>query len=284
MAIKVRVGGVPEHFNYSWHKLMEEKTLLQQGIEIEWTDFPGGTGAMTQSLTNGELDIAILLTEGAVAAIAKGCPARIVHFAVDSPLVWGVHTGSQSSLLDEEDIKGKTFAISRYGSGSHLMAIVQAYQKGWPLDHMQWLEVKNLEGAKKALLAGDADVFLWERYTTKPLVDEGSFRLLGLLPTPWPAFVLTASNHFIKEHKNLLDKMSAALLSIQGALTSDSDLSKTLASRYHLQETDVLSWLKETRWTSREKIDVEEIDSVIDALKKANVLTEFVDVNNVLIN
>jgi sulfonate transport system substrate-binding protein len=274
MTTSVRIGGVPEHFNYSWHKLIEQGSLLNKGIEIQWSDYAGGTGAMAEGLQNGKIDIAIMLTEGAVSAIAKGCPARIAHFAVDSPLVWGIHTGFNSALKSEDDIQGKTFAISRYGSGSHLMAIVQAYQKGWPLDHMNWLEVKNIDGAKEALVNGDADVFLWERYTTKPLVDEGVFRLIGLLPTPWPAFVLVVSNDFIKQHAKLFATISSAILTVQAQLKASSVLSGTLAQRYKLQESDVIQWLEQTTWSSSPLITFIDIERVGDALVNANVLTD----------
>jgi hypothetical protein len=37
-----------------------------------------------------------------------------------------------------DDIKGKTFAISREGSGSHLMAYVNSFQRGWNTDELQF--------------------------------------------------------------------------------------------------------------------------------------------------
>lgn len=283
MNTMVKVGGVPEHFNYSWHKAMEQGTFLAQGIDLHWTDYPGGTGAMAQALSEGALDMAIMLTEGAVAAVAKGCPARILHFAVQSPLVWGIHTGFHTDLQKEEDIQGKTFAISRYGSGSHLMAIVHAYLNGWPLDHMKWLEVKNLGGAKQALSEGKADVFLWERYTTKPLVDEGVFRLLGLLPTPWPAFVLVVRDAFLGEYPALVQRVSSALLLVQQGLKEEKGLIRTLSLRYQLQEEDVSKWLAQTSWAVDAVIKEQQVDAVMEALVKAKVLVNKTEVANILV-
>ena len=270
MTAKVRIGGVPEHFNYTWHKMIEEGLL--DDISVQWIDCPGGTGAMAQGIHEGELDIAIMLTEGAVAAIAKGCPARIAHFAVDSPLVWGIHTGAKSDLHVEQDVKGKTYAISRYGSGSHLMAIVHAAQQGWSLEHMKWLEVKNLDGAKKALVSGEADVFLWERFTTKPLVDEGSFRLLGLLPTPWPAFVVVVSNAFMVQHASHFYRISEKILAVQKNIVKEKDLSSIISNRYQLKKVDVEVWLKSTKWSSSNEISEASIEPVIETLKNNNIL------------
>ena len=32
------------------------------GVDVEWTDYPGGTGAMTKALNDNEIDVALLLT------------------------------------------------------------------------------------------------------------------------------------------------------------------------------------------------------------------------------
>jgi len=63
----IRVGGVPEHFNAPWHTAAAQGHFDAAGFEVEWTDFPGGTGAMTNALRAGEIDIALALTEGLVA-------------------------------------------------------------------------------------------------------------------------------------------------------------------------------------------------------------------------
>lgn len=282
MNTTVRIGGVPEHFNYPCHKAIEEGKFLQHAIDVQWTDYPGGTGALVQDLENNKLDMAVLLTEGAVAAASKGSNFKLLHYTVKSPLVWGIHTGATSELQNISDIPGKTFAISRFGSGSHLMAVVQALLNKWPLDHMNWLEVKNLDGAKKALVAHEADVFLWERFMTKPLVDEGSFRLLGLLPTPWSSFVLVVREDFLEEHKKTVDQISIELLAIQKQLKEDELLSTILADRYGLQLPDVLTWLDQTVWEHENFLPEKEIESVGECLVRAGVLEKLVSAKELM--
>jgi sulfonate transport system substrate-binding protein len=272
MKTTVKIGGVPEHFNYPWHKAIEEGKFSQHEIEVQWSDYPGGTGALVQDLADKKLDMAVLLTEGAVAAASKGSNFKLLHYTVKSPLVWGIHTGMKSGLQSISDIPGKTFAISRFGSGSHLMAIVQALLNDWPLNHMNWLEVKNLDGAKKALLANEADVFLWERFMTKPLVDEGSFRLLGLLPTPWSSFVLVVRQDFLAEQAKAVAQISSELLAVQKHLKEEKELPGILAHRYGLQQEDVLTWLDQTTWEQENLLPEKEIDEVSECLLRAGVL------------
>jgi len=272
----VRIGGVPEHFNYPWHKAIEEGKFLRHHIDVQWSDYPGGTGALVQDLADKKLDMAVLLTEGAVAAASKGSAFKLLHYTVKSPLVWGIHTGARSTLQSVADIPGKTFAISRFGSGSQLMAVVQALLNDWPLDHMNWREVKNLEGAKKALVANEADVFLWERFMTKPLVDEGSFRLLGLLPTPWSSFILVVREEFLAEQRETVQQISSELLAVQRQMKEQKELPMILADRYGLQREDVLTWLDQTAWEYENRLPEKEIEEVSECLLRAGVLEKTV--------
>ena len=180
MTIKLRVGGVPEHFNAPWYIAKEKGAFSAVGIDLEYTDYPGGTGAMTKALNDNTLDIAILLTEGCVKDIATGGAHKIVAVYVQSSLCWGVHTGAgQSDIQSVADLDGKIWAVSRMTSGSHLMAVVLAKQQGWDYTQLKYEIVGDLKGAQASLGQSKSNGFLWEKFTTKPLVDSGDFRRVG---------------------------------------------------------------------------------------------------------
>merc|ERR1719507_433588 len=86
-----------------------------------WHMEPKGTGAMAQQLEDGEVDLAIMLAEGATARAAAEAPLKVIGTYVDSPLRWGIHVRKGSGLTDPADLKGKVFGVSRMLSGSHLM-------------------------------------------------------------------------------------------------------------------------------------------------------------------
>lgn len=128
------VLGVPEHYNAPWR--LVTKQLKENNIKIIYKDEPGGTGAMCQKLENGEAHMALLLTEGAVYHVGKSkSNVKIAGMYVDATLPWGIHMGAQTSISTlEELIPSKTiFAISRFGSGSHIMAFLLARKVlKWP--------------------------------------------------------------------------------------------------------------------------------------------------------
>jgi ABC-type nitrate/sulfonate/bicarbonate transport system substrate-binding protein len=61
------------------------------------------------------VDVAIGLTEGWVAGIARGEPVRIIGSYVKSPLRWAISTGPESRYNSIKDLKNSAIGISRIG-------------------------------------------------------------------------------------------------------------------------------------------------------------------------
>ena len=113
--LKLKIGGVPEHFNLPWKLAIEESRFREKNIYLHWEDIAGGTGQMIRGLENGSIDIAVLLTEGITKAILDGLDAKIIQVYVTTPLRWGIHVPKNSGIQKKEDLINGTFAISRSG-------------------------------------------------------------------------------------------------------------------------------------------------------------------------
>ena len=270
----VYIGGVPEHFNLPWYLTMRDKQYAPLGINLRWKDFYGGTGAMCEALRSGEIDMAVILTEGIIRDIIHGNPSVIVQQFVGSPLQWGIHVAANSNFYDLESTKGSRAAISRYGSGSHLMAYVNAMNLGWDLNEdLNFEVIQNLDGALAALPEARADYFMWEKYTTQPFVDSGIFRRIGVCPTPWPCFVVAARSEFWKDHRSLVDGIMKIINACTIGFKDIPDIDRMLATRYGQQLEDVRKWLQETEW-SQEQLAEETIDNIQHVLNQAQLIEE----------
>lgn len=270
--LNLKVGGVPEHFNYPWYITLKNKEYTQQNINLRWKDFGGGTGAMCKALRAGEIDIAIVLTEGIIKDIINGNPSKIVQPFVESPLIWGIHVGAKSTFKTIDDLEHATIAISRFGSGSHLMAIVNAYNQGWDIDKLKFKVIGNLQGGIDALTNGEADYFMWEHFTTKPLVDDGTFRRLGDCPTPWPCFVVAVRDEILEKHP---DEVKTVLNIINNTTEDFKDIDnidEILAERYEQKLEDIKKWLSITEWNDKIHIDEELISSIQNKLVRFSVI------------
>lgn len=269
----VKIVGVPEHFNLPWHLAIEESAFEDRGIRLEWTDVPEGTGKMCQLLQDGETDLAIILTEGLVKSISQGNPSKIVQEYISSPLLWGIHVANNSKRTSIEALEKDKIAISRMGSGSHLMAYLHAQNQGWDTDTLQFEIIDNLDGAIKNLSEGSGAYFMWEHFTTKPLVDKGIFKRLGDCPTPWPCFVVAATNTFFKANGELLKHILEVVNTYTIEFKQIPSIDRTLANRYHQQLGDIQDWLSKTTW-GQNQMAIKTLDEVQNRLLSLQLIDE----------
>lgn len=268
---KLKIAGVPEHFNLPWHLCIEDGEFEDAGINLEWTDVPEGTGKLCQMLRNGDTDIAVILTEGIIKDIASGNPSKIVQIYVSSPLIWGIHVAANSRYKTLSDIQNGKIAISRYGSGSHLMAFVNAQQQGWDTENLQFEVVNTLDGAIEALTNGDADYFMWERFMTKPIVDKGIFKRITDCPTPWPCFVIAVREEALASNPEAIGTVLDIINKTTAEFKEIPSIDKTLAERYNQKLEDIQEWLNLTQW-SQNKLDQIVFDNVQSQLAQLNII------------
>lgn len=269
--LTVHIGGVPEHFNYPWYLLLKSKDLQEKQVNLRWQDFDGGTGAMVQSLVNGEIDLAVMLTEGVTKAICDGAPIKLIQYFVSSPLIWGVHTHAVSGLTNPQDLihrakntsnQNVKVAISRHGSGSHLMAYLYAKSLGIdPETGLSFREVGDLDHALEELKLGHSDIFLWEKFTTQPYVTQFDFLRIDQYPTPWPCFVLAGREDFIRHHSETVEKIKKGINKHTLAMLERTNLVEELATRYAQEPAAIESWLSQTQW-SQNTIDAKTLQQV----------------------
>jgi ABC-type nitrate/sulfonate/bicarbonate transport system substrate-binding protein len=247
----IKIVGVPEHFNLPWIQSIANGTFEKKGIHLQWQDIPEGTGKMCQMLRDGETDMAVILTEGIIKDIIAGNQSKIVQIYVESPLIWGIHVAAKSNYQTIADLENKKIAISRLGSGSQLMAYVNANNQQWNTKHLEFEIVNTIDGAVKSLTNGEADYFMWERFMTKPLVDKGVFRRVGDCPTPWPCFVIAVRTEFLEENKEAVQSVLQGINAATRHFKEQPNIAETLANTYHQKLEDIQEWLALTTWSQK---------------------------------
>ena len=267
----IRITGVPEHFNLPWHLCIEGGEFEEMGIDLQWTDVPEGTGKMCQMLRNEETDIAIILTEGIVKDIVEGNDSRIVQVYVESPLIWGLHIDNKASFSSVSDLKNAKVAVSRMGSGSHLMAVVNAERQNWDTKQLEFEIVNNVDGAIEALSSGKADYFMWEKFTTKPFVDNGTFKRIGECPTPWPCFVIAVRDKFLKENEAIIEQILDIINTTTEEFKYIPSIDRNLATRYDQKIEDIQEWLSKTQW-SQKQLDEKTFSIIQNQLFNLNLI------------
>ena len=214
-----RVGYVPEHFSTPLHFAQKH-----HGLGAKLVPFPSGTGHMVAALQSREIDVALGLTEGWIAAmgralmVGKDAGFRLVGTYVQSPLCWSISTGAKrDDITAVADLKGKTAGVSRMGSGSHVMAYVLAHAQKWldpasstpslssssdpslpSSDPFYFEPLDNFANLRAAVNEGSADFFLWEHFTSKKYYDDGSIKKVGEIYSPWESWTIVAAEPVLK--------------------------------------------------------------------------------------
>lgn len=274
----LHIGGVPEHFNLPWHLAQENQFFEKEGLDLTWHTCNGGTGQMCTMLEDGKLDVAILLTEGAVKHIFEKDTFKILQVYINTPLVWGVHTAILSKINTYSDVFDNDFAISRLGSGSHLMPQVDAFFKGSHIKDDQWEVIKDLEGALNKFKEKPDMTFYWEKFTTKPYVDKGSLKRVGEFITPWPCFVIVARKEVINDHAAVLKRLLKVINYTSEQLMQAPNAIDMFIERYNMLPEDAHQWFYMTEWATEVQASPKMLQNVMQILNSCGVISEVLDV------
>lgn len=269
--MQIRIGGVPEHFNLPWHLGLESGRFAAAGLDVSFHQFPTGTGSMCKALRHDEIDLAVALTEGLLMDIATHDQIRLLAPYVLSPLRWGIHVATDSPYQTEADLKDGTVAISRHGSGSHLMALLWAQSQGWLPEQLKLKVAGGLDALENSLLDKTADTFLWEVFTTLPRVRQGNLRKLGEFPTPWPCFMI-ACRHETAERPEIQTLLNVLFeLTAECQQQADNTVAE-VARRYDLSLDDARSWFAEVRWSTSSELPQASLDQTLMTLKELGLV------------
>lgn len=261
----ISIGGVNEHFNLPWMKLCENSSA-----KMNWKSFAGGTGILTSALQSGEIDIAVLLTEGLLLDIIKNGNLSLICFHVSNPLRWAIHVREKDS--PDFSFENKRFAISRLGSGSHTMAKYLLNKKNISYDENLMIEVGSLEGGLKSLEENESDIFLWEKFTTEPFLKNHGLTAIGEVLTPWPPFSVASTKKFKNENEDLISEIIKEVKhNAESILSSDSTVPE-IGARWKIQPENASRWLSEIKWDDRIPVDVKSLASILENMKKAGLI------------
>ena len=138
---------------------------------------------------------------------------------------------------------------------------------------MEFNVVGDIYGGLWALENREAEVFLWEKYTTQPYVDQKKCRRVGEVLTPWPAFVIAARDELITDHPEELNKV-IEVIQQRAEIVKNSDTTPEVISwRYNLDLYQVKNWLSQTNWNNQRKDMKQTIEKVVSYLTKLNLVS-----------
>ncbi|KAJ1976829.1 hypothetical protein H4R34_003828 [Dimargaris verticillata] len=292
--MKLRLGVVPEHFSSPVFLYEQSKAFAARGLDVEVVVCEAGTGDMVRRLQSGELDLAFCVTEGLTTAVANdgGQSIQIVGTYVESPLCWSVSTGYNNHQLSMDQLNhGGTIGISRFGSGSHIMALYMAQvhneantSAAQPLSASPFTfkVLHNLAGLAEGAQTGAIDAFLWEVFTTKHLYDAHALRPVGQVVPPWSSFTIAARVDQVLSTVQGAETVRLFLAVLNDAVAdflhgmAESGPQPSLAflmDRFNYSQDDALAWFKTVRYPQNvSHVSRDEISRCVKTLTAAGAI------------
>ncbi|KAI8905435.1 hypothetical protein EDD86DRAFT_249035 [Gorgonomyces haynaldii] len=268
----VRLGCVPEHFSTP---LYLQKHMDKHALGLDIVSVPQGTGE------------AIEITPDAPIAgnrprlVARICKhlidgketSRLLGSYTQSPLKWSLAVKPQSRYqqIRDLDAQGTRIGISRYGSGSHIMAIVMNTNYGFK-HPFEFVVLDNFQGLRDGIETEKCDAFMWEVVTTKPWYDNQTLRMLDIVSCPWPSFSIASQT----EIPGLQEGIDASIQDfVKGFETQYLDYVLQSQVFHYPNKQDVMNWFRDNKFTLNvKKIQRKDLRTIVDSLKQSGILNQ----------
>lgn len=98
-----------------------EKRLAEQGVEVQWTEFPGGP-QLLEGLNVGSIDFGVTGETPPVFAQAAGADLRYVAFDAPAPTGEAILVPRDSPIKNVAELKGRKVALNK-GSNVHYLLV-----------------------------------------------------------------------------------------------------------------------------------------------------------------
>ncbi|WP_276357571.1 sulfonate ABC transporter substrate-binding protein [Cohnella caldifontis] len=139
-----------------------DKKLAEQGIKIEWTEFPGGP-QLLEALNVGSIDIGHTGEAPPVFAQAAGAPLVYLAHEPASPKSEGILVPKDSPIQSVADLKGKKVALNK-GSNVHYLLVKLLEKAGVDYKDIDTVFLPPADG-RAAFESGNVDAWvIWDPF------------------------------------------------------------------------------------------------------------------------
>lgn len=139
-----------------------EKRLAEQGIQVQWTEFPGGP-QLLEGLNVGSIDFGVTGETPPVFAQAAGADLVYVANEPAAPASEAILLPKDSPIESVSELKGKKVALNK-GSNVHYLLVRALEQNGLKYSDIQPVYLPPAD-ARAAFERGSVDAWvIWEPY------------------------------------------------------------------------------------------------------------------------
>ncbi|MEB0208766.1 sulfonate ABC transporter substrate-binding protein [Pseudomonas sp. CCC3.1] len=139
-----------------------EKRLAEQGVDVQWTEFPGGP-QLLEGLNVGSIDFGVTGETPPVFAQAAGADLLYVAYEPPAPTSEAILVPKDSPIISVKDLKGKKVVLNK-GSNVHYLLVRALEDAGLKYTDIQTVFLPPAD-ARAAFERGSVDAWvIWDPY------------------------------------------------------------------------------------------------------------------------
>jgi len=139
-----------------------EKRLAEQGVQVQWTEFPGGP-QLLEGLNVGSIDFGVTGETPPVFAQAAGADLVYVAYEPPAPTSEAILVPKDSQITSVKDLKGKKVVLNK-GSNVHYLLVKALEDAGLKYSDIQTVFLPPAD-ARAAFERGSVDAWvIWDPY------------------------------------------------------------------------------------------------------------------------
>ena len=139
-----------------------EKRLAAQGVDVTWTEFPGGP-QLLEGLNVGSIDFGVTGETPPVFAQAAGADLLYVAYEPPAPTSEAILVPKDSTIRSVSELKGKKVALNK-GSNVHYLLVRALEEAGLKYSDIQTVYLPPSD-ARAAFERGSVDAWvIWDPY------------------------------------------------------------------------------------------------------------------------
>ena len=139
-----------------------DKRLAEQGVDVQWTEFPGGP-QLLEGLNVGSIDFGVTGETPPVFAQAAGADLLYVAYEPPAPTSEAILVPKDSPIKSVQDLKGKKVVLNK-GSNVHYLLVRALEDAGLKYSDIQTVFLPPAD-ARAAFERGSVDAWvIWDPY------------------------------------------------------------------------------------------------------------------------
>ena len=139
-----------------------DKRLAEQGVDVQWTEFPGGP-QLLEGLNVGSIDFGVTGETPPVFAQAAGADLLYVAYEPPAPTSEAILVPKDSPITSVKDLKGKKVVLNK-GSNVHYLLVRALEDAGLKYSDIQTIFLPPAD-ARAAFERGSVDAWvIWDPY------------------------------------------------------------------------------------------------------------------------